>query len=277
LSIASDRGLIAATPSKFYATIRKEVTEAFGRFYLAVYLAWSDTRTRYRRSVLGPFWLVLGTAIGVGGLGIVWGSLFEVDRAVFIPSLTVGLVCWYLLSGCVIESAGVFYHNRELLLSMPSSSLLISIQLLLRQVVNFGHNFVVVIIVLAIFPHALNWSSFLAIPGFLLVCVNMLWIIQLVGYFGARFRDLEPLLAAVMQPLFFVTPVMFRSSQLGAASMIVEFNPFTYWLGLIRDPLMGVAPSALTWGVSLGMAVVGWTAALYMTGTKRHRLPYWVH
>ena len=94
MSIASDSGLIAATPSKFYATIRKEVTEAFGRFYLAVYLAWSDTRTRYRRSVLGPFWLVLGTAIGVGGLGISTKLLVPTGGAVVLAVSVIFFVFW---------------------------------------------------------------------------------------------------------------------------------------------------------------------------------------
>lgn len=261
----------------FWKRIGDEMRAAVRRLDLAFFLAWSDTRTRYRRSVLGPFWLVIGTAIGVGGLGFVWSTLFETDAATFIPMITIGLVTWYLLLGSIVESASVFYSNRGLLLSMRFSSLLIAIQLLLRQIINFGHNFVVVAGVLLIYPDHLSPVAFLAIPGFLLVCLNMLWIIQLVGYFGARYRDLEPLLAAVMQPMFFMTPVLFRPQQLGDKAFVMDFNPLAYWLALVRDPLMGNPPTAGTWIVSLLIAVVGWSLALWMTGRKRHRLPYWVN
>lgn len=259
------------------AILADEIVPALKRADLAFYLAWSDTRTRYRRSVLGPFWLVLGTAIGVGGLGFVWSRLFEMDAAVFVPSLAIGLVCWYLLSQSVVEAASVFVQNRESLLNMKISSLQIALQLLLRHLVTFAHNLVVVVIVFLIYPPDLGWNMLLAVPGLLLVSFTLLGIIELVGFFGARFRDLEPLLGAVMQPLFFVTPVIFRPEQLGDTHLILALNPFAYWLSLIRDPLMGATPTAATWLVSALMAVVIWAAALVMMARKRVRLAYWVH
>lgn len=259
------------------AILADEIVPAVKRADLAFYLAWSDTRTRYRRSVLGPFWLVLGTAIGVGGLGFVWSRLFQMDAAVFVPSLAIGLVCWYLLSQCVVESASVFVHNRESLLNMKISSLQIALQLLLRHLVTFAHNLVVVVIVFMIYPPDLGWNMLLALPGLLLVSFTLLGIIELVGFFGARFRDLEPLLGAVMQPLFFVTPVIFRPEQLGESHLILALNPFAYWLSLIRDPLMGATPTIATWIVSILMAVAIWAAALAMIARKRPRLAYWVH
>ena len=259
------------------AILKAEFAGAFERLNLAFHIAWSDTRARYRRSVLGPFWLVLGTAIGVGGLGFVWSNLFDFDRSIFIPSLTVGLVVWYLLTGTIVGATAVFYHNRQLLLNMPVSSMLVSVQLILRELVNFAHNLVIVVIVLVIFPQPIGLTTLLVIPGLILVCINLLWVIQLIGYFGARFRDLEPLVSAIMQPLFFLTPVIFRPEQLGANAFILNLNPLAYWLSLIRDPIMGQAPTMLTWIVSILMAVLGWTAALYITAKKRHRLAYWIN
>jgi len=255
----------------------REVAGALSRLDLAFHLAWSETRSRYRRSVLGPFWLVLGTLIGVGGLGFVWGAIFDVDRATFIPSLSIGLVTWYLLSASVTESASVFYANRNLILNIPVSSLLVSILLLFRQLINFGHNLAVVVVALLIYPQHLSLSAFLALPGLVLVSINLLGVIQIAGYVGARYRDLGPLLNAIMQPLFFITPVLFRPEQLGRGAIITEFNPFTYWLSLIRDPLMGTAPSVFTWFVVITMTILCWMAVLAMTVTKRQRLAYWVN
>ncbi|WP_420963312.1 ABC transporter permease [Brucella sp. IR073] len=255
----------------------REINGMLKRLDLAIHLAWSDTRARYRRSVLGPFWLVLGTLIGVGGLGFVWGALFDVQRDIFIPTLSIGLVSWYLLSACFVEAASVFYMNRDLLLNIPVSSLFVSTLLLFRQLINFAHNFVVVVIVLAIYPQHLSFAAIWMLPGLVLVGLNLLCIIQLVGYIGARYRDLAPLIAAIMQPLFFITPVLFLPSQLGARAFITEFNPFTYWLSLIRDPLMGVVPPATTWLIVIAMTIAGWSLALILTALKRQRLAYWVN
>jgi ABC-type polysaccharide/polyol phosphate export permease len=69
-----------------------DLTEALKRLSVALYFAWSDTKARYKRSVLGPFWLVLSTMVGVVGLGVIWSVLLKVDRREFIPSLTIGLI-----------------------------------------------------------------------------------------------------------------------------------------------------------------------------------------
>lgn len=257
--------------------IRREVLGAYNRFDLALYLAWSDTRTRYRRSVLGPLWLVFGTLIGVGGLGIVWSTLFQVDRATFIPALSVGLVTWYLLNSCITESASAFYTNRDLILNIPLSSILVSMLLLFRQVINFLHNMLVVFVVFLIYPENISVVSLLAIPGFFLVCINLLAIIQIIGYLGARYRDLAPLLTAIMQPIFFISPVIFRPQQLGPVVFIANWNPIAYWLSLVRDPLLGSAPSLTCWMVVLSMTIVGWIIALLLTAAKRERLAYWVN
>ncbi|XBS69869.1 hypothetical protein ABK905_00300 [Acerihabitans sp. KWT182] len=82
---------------------------------LISHLAYSDTKARYKRSMLGPLWLTLGAAIGVVGLGLVWSQLLNQDRRQFIPSLTVGLLLWQFISGTVTESTGVFVRQSQII------------------------------------------------------------------------------------------------------------------------------------------------------------------
>lgn len=254
-----------------------EIFDAVRHFDFALQIAWSNARAEYRRSFLGPGWLVVGTAIGVGGMGFVWGALFNVDAAGFVPLITVGLVVWYLLSTSVVGASSVYYRNRELFLNRRVSSLLVSAVHLLEQLVDFAHNLIVVIVVLLIFPQKLSFVALLAIPGFFLVIINLLWVIQIIGYVGARYRDFEPLITSIIQPLFLITPVLFNPNQLGAAKIIVYLNPFAYCLSLIRDPLMGHFPEPVTWIASLAMAPIGWGMALWLTRRKRQNLAYWVN
>jgi ABC-type polysaccharide/polyol phosphate export permease len=264
--------------SKETKILRDEFCGTLDRLDLAIYIAWSDTLTRYRRSALGPFWLVLGTLISVGGLSLVWGALFEVELETFIPSVCIGLVVWYLLSGTLIEGASGFYAQRTLLLNIHVSSLFVSTTLLFRQLVNFWHNFVVIVIVIVIFPQNFKIEVFpIFFVGLFLVSVCLLGVIHLVGYLGARFRDLSPLISAVVQPLFFITPVLFRPDQLGTAEFVAALNPLTHLLRVIRDPLMGEIPPVSTWLVVVGLTVVSCTLASLMTISKRQRLAYWVN
>lgn len=243
---------------------------------IAWYFAWSDTRARYKRSVLGPFWLVLSTLIGVVGLGFVWSTLLHTDKAAFIPSLAIGLVVWNMITGSIIGGCTVFTKRASIIRNIKTPSLRLSLELLFQQIINFAHNLLVVLLVLVVFQQPLSLVTLLVIPGLLLVFINLWWVIQLLGFIGARFRDIDPLVQAIMPILFFLSPVLYHSHQLGRTQIIMAFNPMAYWLDIVRGPLQGVVPDARIWVGTILMAIVGWALALWMTKAKGARLPFWV-
>jgi ABC-type polysaccharide/polyol phosphate export permease len=79
-----------------------------------------------------------------------------------------------------------------------------------------------------------------------------------------------------MPLLFFVSPVIYQARDLGAAAIVMEFNPLAHWIRIVRDPLLGTVPAAVTYLVAIALSVVGWAFALWVTGARGHRLPYWV-
>jgi lipopolysaccharide transport system permease protein len=81
---------------------------------------------------------------------------------------------------------------------------------------------------------------------------------------------------ALIQVAFYVTPILFDAKMLGERDWIVKYNPLTYLLNVVREPLIGTPPSATSWAVSISMAVFGWLAVLYLTGKYHKRIPYWV-
>jgi ABC-type polysaccharide/polyol phosphate export permease len=253
-----------------------DLAAAWKRRQLAIFLAWSETVARYRRSTLGPLWLVLGTAVGVGGLGFVWSILLNQDIATFVPSLTVGLVIWQFVSGVITDAAGMFPRNATMLVNIKMPVYLITLQAFGRHLINFAHNLVVVLIVFLIFPHFNSWISLLALPGLLLVCINLVALMQLVGIIGARYRDLEPLIASFFPILFFLSPVLYRPGQLGAAQAVMVFNPISHYIMVIRDPLLGSIPSLESYAVVLALTAVIVVASLWLTGRRAYRLPYWM-
>jgi ABC-type polysaccharide/polyol phosphate export permease len=243
---------------------------------LSLYFAWGDTRARYRRSVLGPLWLVLGTAVGVVGLGFLWSELLHVDKATFIPSLSIGLVVWQLLSGCILEASNIYIQNAKLIRNLRTPLLVFPVQLLLRQLINFGHNLLVVFVVLLIFPPPLSLTQLLLIPGLLIVVGNLFWISTLIGLLGARFRDLGPLVGSFMPLMFFLTPVIYRPKQLAMSEFIAWLNPLTYLVSLVRDPVLGVAPPLFVYSVGICLLALGGSLTLWIVDRKYGRVAFWV-
>lgn len=240
------------------------------------YFAWGDLRTRYKRSALGPAWLVLGTSIGVAGLGYVWATLLNMPKEEFVPLLTVGLVVWQFISSCINESSNVFYRNSVVIRNVKLPLLLFSMQLLFKHFFYFLHNLIVIVFVYMFFDLGFKWEYLLSILGFFIVSVNMLWIITVVGMIGARYRDLEAFIASIMPLLFFLSPVLYKPATLGLKAKLLWFNPFTYMISLIRDPLQGFVPSIEVYIVSLISIVFGFCLLLFLLRKYSKRLAFWM-
>lgn len=243
---------------------------------MALHFAWGDTKARYRRSVLGPLWIVLGTALGVAGLGYVWSAVLKVDRAGFIPSLTIGLIVWQFISGCIVESSLSLVRSSQTIRNIPTPYIIFPAQLLIRQFINLLHNSTVVAVVLFVYPQGQGWTPLLVLPGLVLVILNLGWISVALSLLGARFRDLDLLVGAMMPIFFFISPVIYRPEHLSSQEWLIAMNPLAYLITVLRDPLQGVAPSMEIYLTLIGAGIVGWAATFWILGHRYSRIAFWV-
>ncbi len=81
-----------------------------------LYTAWFRFLIRYRKTLLGPAWLVVGPTLFIATLGFLFSEVSGISRAIFMPHLAVGLIVWTLISGFVAGSTTVFQRNRAQLL-----------------------------------------------------------------------------------------------------------------------------------------------------------------
>lgn len=243
---------------------------------VALHFAWGDIRARYRRSFLGPLWLVLGTAIGVLGMGYLWSGILGVGYAEYVPSLAAGLVTWQLLAGTIAESPSMLVYNAPIIRNVRTPVAFFPLQLLLRHLLTFAHNAVIVLAVLLVYPPDWSPTQLLSIAGLALVAGNLWWISLVLGMLGARFRDLDPLVAAALPLLFFLTPVVFRPDHVPVSHNIVWLNPLTYFITVIRDPLRGEVPPAFVYVVVLTVLAAGWAVAYWLLTRRAFRVPFWI-
>lgn len=244
----------------------------------ALYIAWGDLRARYKRSILGPLWMILSTAIGVTGLGIVWGSLLHLQMDTFIPSLTLGLVTWQFISTSVTDGVTVYTRNSIYIKNTPLPYFFYPMQHMMKSVINFFHYFIIVIVVFAIYPETLSFKSLLIIPNFFLLIGNLFWISTLLGLAGARFRDVEPLVQSMMPIIFFLSPIIYRphNGTLSNSDIITMYNPFSYFISLLREPMLGVIPDARIYIVTSAFLILGSVLTYYVFSKTYKRISFWV-
>ena len=253
-----------------------DIGQTLSQLPAIAYISWSDTKARYKRSVLGPFWLTIGTGIGVGGLGYVWGTLLHKSLAEFIPTLSIGLILWGFIAGIIVESTQVFISNAPLIRNLALPHFFHPVKLVSRHLINLAHNLVVLLVIFLIYPPHWNSHALLAIPGFILVVLNLTWMSVLIGMLAARYRDFETAITNFMPILFFLSPVLFKADQLGAAHWILWLNPFSYLISIVRDPLIGQTLPAFVWPVSLLITLIGGLLTFWLFQSRHTRIPYWI-
>src|SRR5579863_2737939 len=240
-------------------------------------LAWNDVRRRYRRSGLGQFWLTLSMAAMIGGLGFVYSHLFAVNISTYLPYIAVTFVIWGIISTVIIDSCSALTENEQLLrhVSLPRS--LFTYRVIARNLIVAAHNVIIIPIVFVWFQVGINANILWIVVGLILLAVNAFWIGYFLSILCARFRDVPQIVTSAMQVVFFITPVMYLPDQLARRGfVVVKWNPFAMLLEVVRDPLLGSAPSAWALVSCTIMAVVGLAVIIPFAGRYAPRVVYWL-
>jgi homopolymeric O-antigen transport system permease protein len=241
-----------------------------------LYLAWNDIKARYRRTIIGPLWLVLANAITIIGMAVIWSIIFKMDIKEYFPILTGSMVCWSLISSTIVESGTTFSQNANLIQNIPMSIYLPSLRLLSRNIMTFAHNFIIFVFVALFCGVKINSYTLLFFPFLFVILMNFFFLSFTLGLIGVRYRDFPQFLTAFMSVLIFITPVMWEPSMLGSRSFIAYLNPFTHVLLVMRKPLLGQLPEMISIGCVIGMTIINFIFMMVMAKKYSTRIPYWV-
>src|SRR5690606_20105936 len=86
----------------------RDLRASVERLSLAWSLARHDVVSRYRGSILVPFWITLSMGLMVLGIGFLYGNLFKIPIQEFIPFVALGIVFFGVISTTVTEGCDTF-------------------------------------------------------------------------------------------------------------------------------------------------------------------------
>lgn len=269
--------LEASTPVRLQAAAH-DLAAGLRMWRSWTYLAVESVKNSYRRTVLGPWWLTLQTAAFVVGLAVIFSRILRTDLEGFLPYVAVGFLVFTLLSGLTRAASTVFTGAADTMRStrQPLSNLVL--RAVTVELIQFAHTAVLLIVLVAVGLVPLRPGMLLALPVLLLIVVNGVCVGLWLGTAVARFRDVGPLVASVLQVLVFFTPVFYRLEDLegDGRGALVGWNPFLYLLETFRAPLIGTPLDASMITGSLVVTVVNVVLAVLVFGQHRSRIPYWV-
>lgn len=242
-------------------------------------LASQDIKLRYRRSVLGPFWLTLSMAITVYSMGFLYGHLFRMELKDYYPFLVAGMLSWSLISNSINDLTDTFTTYEGLIKQLKLPYTLHIHRVIMRNIIIFMHNVIVMAPIYVIFHESahINLNTLFLLPALIIIFINCLFYGLLLAMVSARYRDISQIIKSLIQVVFFITPVMWNPSILPANKMFfVSYNPFYAFVELLREPLLGRVPSVSVILTVLFLTLIGMVLAFNLFMHYRSRIIYWL-
>jgi lipopolysaccharide transport system permease protein len=257
---------------------RKDVMQALKDWRIWLMLSYQDIKLRYRRSVLGPFWITLSMAITVYSMGYLYGHLFRIELEQYYPFLVAGMLSWSLISTVILDMIDGLINSESLIKQIKLPYTLYIHRIASRNILIFFHNMLVIIPILAIFHQfaKVNLNTLLLMPSLCVIYLNSITYGIVLGMIGARYRDVSQIVKSLVQVIFFVTPVMWAPRVLGPSSYLADFNPFYAYIEIIRQPLLGHLPTPTNVLVVSLVSLFGLLLSFSMLRKYRARIVYWL-
>jgi len=213
-----------------------------------------DVQAKYRGSLLGIAWTlanpVLLMAVYLLVFSVLWKTPFgsEGHYALF---LLVGLSAWIFFSTSVQAASRSMLDNANLIRKTRFPRQLVPLSIVATHLLSFAVMLAGLLVLnFALLPRV-RATEWLAIPIAVGVVAIASGLALAIASLDVLFRDIEFLVAALLLPLFFLTPVLYplTSPQLSSHPKLVALihwgNPLAPAIQALRAPLFyGVVPRA---------------------------------
>jgi len=94
---------------------KNDIQKGLSAYTIWSVLGWHDIKQRYRRSIIGPFWFTLSTALMVIVLGVLYATLLKQEIRHYLPFLAVGLVVWQFINTVINEGTTILIGSQSLI------------------------------------------------------------------------------------------------------------------------------------------------------------------
>ena len=205
-----------------------------------LFLGVQDVKARFRRSAVGPLWILLNMSLFVIGAGVIYGVMINQPMRILLPYLVAGFSLWAIIVSSLTESAWAFVNAEGYIKQFCYPKQIYLMRTLVSSTI------ILLITIPALIPVQLYFRTFsivgwlLAVPGLLLLLMAVLGHITVCAYLGVRFRDFPHATGGALQVAFFVTPIMYPAKILQDRHLafIYQFNPLYYLIEIARHPML---------------------------------------
>jgi ABC-type polysaccharide/polyol phosphate export permease len=214
-----------------------------------------DLRAKYKGSVLGLAWSLAHPLVLMLVYLFVFSVLLRIQTADYDHYwlfLLAGLPVWVFFATSVQSASRSLVENANLIRKVRFPRQLVPLSMVATQLVGFVVMVGIVVVLSLVFVPQARGTVWLAVPLSVPIVAVVAGLALAVASLNALYRDVEHIVAALLLPWFFLTPVLYSLESIPGVSdhpRLVDLvrwgNPLTPALESFRDPLFfGELPAA---------------------------------
>lgn len=229
-----------------------------------------DLKARFKGTALGWAWSLVVPLATLIIYTVVFSIIFRFQPEEFGNGrpgnfavwLLAGLVPWGMFATSLNTAIGSLLATGPLLkkIYFPSYAPVIgaTLAVVTQSLIELG----ILLVVLALFGNV-SWTWVLVVPWAFIFIVFIGAICHAVAVLNVYFRDLQHIVSVAIQMLFYLTPILYRLTDIPQEwhgiriDLVIGANPLTQFIDVFRDLTYSLTPGfASSWLLCLLSAVV---------------------
>lgn len=246
---------------------------AIGRRNVWLALAIEDIGDQHRRTYLGPLWLLLNYLAFAGTFVIIFGRYSAIPN--FATYVAIGLFAWLYISEVITLSVSLFVREEGFIKGTTLPLAVYIMRMTMQSFIRAGYAAVGCLAIVLFAGNTVDLAWLWSLAALLLIFAVTPAAITVLAVAGAFFPDLQFIVTNVMRIGLFLTPIFWIGSSSGGLRQIIyQWNPFTYFLEIVRAPIYAGTLPGDAYAVVLPICAITWIVALISLGFARDKIVF---
>lgn len=255
---------------RILANALDDMAVGFARRRVWITMATEDIGDQHRRTTLGPLWLLVNYFAFAGTFVFVFNPEPSAEFAIYVAT---GLLVWIYLSDTITQSVTLFEREESFIkgTNLPLSAYVM--RMTLQNVIRALYAVIGCAIILVFSGVSITPEWLWAGLGLAIILVCSPAVVTVCAFLGAFFPDSQFIVTNFMRVAMFATPLFWtHEGEGGLRGVLYYWNPFTYFLDMVRQPIVDGTVNWNSFAISLSITVIAWILAILLLGTLRKQV-----
>jgi lipopolysaccharide transport system permease protein len=195
-----------------------------------------DIRGKYKASFLGVLWSFINPLLQVLVYAIVFPYIMKIQTPNYLVFLICGIIPWTWFTTALSQGTTCITNNANLIKKVYFPREILPISVVTSGLINFLISCIIILIFVLLGGLGISWHLIFLPLIALIQYIFSLAFALLLGAFNVYVKDVEYIVAFVINMLFYATPVLYTTDMFhGWILWLFRLNPMAHLINAYRD------------------------------------------